>query len=167
MGPGGRHGRLQQDGPPKLSVDTVPGQPAVQGGCNHGRKSRGGGGGGSWTEPARLLCCYPPGERHVPGRPVRPQVRRPSGHRGQLQVQKQREVPHPGLLLQGQSSRLVPPPTTTVMMATSSHGNQIQSALKSLYHCNSHTQRKRGRDLTHTHKHRQRGPGGAVLRPEA
>lgn len=46
------------------------------------------------------------GERHVPSRPVRPQVRRPSGHRWQLQVQKQRPISCSVILLQGKACML-------------------------------------------------------------
>lgn len=58
--------------------------------------------GSSETETFVLLSTI--GERLVPSRPVRPQVRHPSGHRWQLQVQKQRPIPDSVVLLQGKPS---------------------------------------------------------------
>lgn len=47
------------------------------------------------------------GEQHVPSRPVCSQVRHPSSHRWQFQVQKQRPISCSVLLLQGNSSMVV------------------------------------------------------------
>lgn len=65
--------------------------------------------GSSVTETFVLLST---GERHVPSRPVRPQVRHPSGHRWQLQVQKQRQIPNSIVLLQGKPSMPVALPVS-------------------------------------------------------
>lgn len=105
MGPLRRHDRLQQDGTPKRPVETLSCQSAVQGGCrcNQGKvalRSH-----GASVKETRVFVLA--GERHVPSRPVRSQVRHPSGHRWQLQVQKQRPISCSVLLLQGKSSMLV------------------------------------------------------------
>lgn len=101
------HSWLQQNGTPKLPVETLFCQSAVQGGCTRHQ--------GRWryidtgfsegdTEAFVLLFT---GERHVPSRLVRSPVRCPSGHHWQLQVQKQRPISCSVILLQGKSSMLL------------------------------------------------------------
>lgn len=108
MGPLRRHGWLQQNGTPKLSVETLSCQSAVQGGCTRhlGGWCYGDMGFSEGDTEAFVLLLFT-GERHVPSRPVRSQVRRPSGHRWQLQIQKQRPISSSVVLLQGKSSMLV------------------------------------------------------------
>lgn len=69
--------------------------------------TRAGGAAVTWASAKETRVFVLAGERHVPSRPVRSQVRHPSGHRWQLQVQKQRPIPCSVLLLQGKSSMSV------------------------------------------------------------
>lgn len=89
-------GWLQQNGTPKLPVETLLSQPTLQ---------------GQWADIYNQLCysiliwawlrlLLFKGEWHVPRWPVCTGVRHTSGHSGELQVQKQRQISYPVVLLQ-------------------------------------------------------------------